>query len=89
MTYFPHLIAGPILHHKEMMPQFEEENTYRLDTQELLGCFQPALDFRSNHGRQSVFAWRPSITWAAAGALVAVCGLLSLSRVSEFLYYQF
>lgn len=23
VTYFPHLIAGPILHHKEMMPQFE------------------------------------------------------------------
>lgn len=22
VTYFPHLIAGPIMHHKEMMPQF-------------------------------------------------------------------
>ncbi|MCT7602551.1 MBOAT family O-acyltransferase [Aliarcobacter butzleri] len=22
VTYFPHLLAGPILHHKEMMPQF-------------------------------------------------------------------
>jgi alginate O-acetyltransferase complex protein AlgI len=22
VTFFPHLIAGPILHHKEMMPQF-------------------------------------------------------------------
>ena len=22
VTYFPHLIAGPVLHHKEMMPQF-------------------------------------------------------------------
>lgn len=24
VTFFPHLIAGPILHHKEMMPQFLE-----------------------------------------------------------------
>jgi alginate O-acetyltransferase complex protein AlgI len=24
VTFFPHLIAGPILHHKEMMPQFAE-----------------------------------------------------------------
>ena len=24
VTFFPHLIAGPILHHKEMMPQFSE-----------------------------------------------------------------
>jgi hypothetical protein len=25
VTYFPHLIAGPVLHHKEMMPQFDED----------------------------------------------------------------
>jgi alginate O-acetyltransferase complex protein AlgI len=30
VSYFPHLIAGPILHHKEMMPQFEAPETYRL-----------------------------------------------------------
>jgi D-alanyl-lipoteichoic acid acyltransferase DltB (MBOAT superfamily) len=29
VTYFPHLIAGPILHHKEMMPQFAHSQTYR------------------------------------------------------------
>lgn len=28
VTYFPHLIAGPILHHKEMMPQFAAPATY-------------------------------------------------------------
>lgn len=28
VTYFPHLIAGPILHHKEMMPQFDEDRNY-------------------------------------------------------------
>lgn len=31
VTYFPHLIAGPILHHKQMIPQFAEARTYRLD----------------------------------------------------------
>ena len=31
VTYFPHLIAGPILHHREMMPQFSDERRYRLD----------------------------------------------------------
>jgi alginate O-acetyltransferase complex protein AlgI len=30
VTFFPHLIAGPVLHHKEMMPQFAEPATYRL-----------------------------------------------------------
>ncbi len=29
VTYFPHLIAGPVLHHKEMMPQFDQPETYR------------------------------------------------------------
>jgi D-alanyl-lipoteichoic acid acyltransferase DltB (MBOAT superfamily) len=28
VTYFPHLIAGPVLHHKEMMPQFSDERIY-------------------------------------------------------------
>lgn len=31
VTYFPHLIAGPVLHHKEMMPQFAEATTYRFN----------------------------------------------------------
>lgn len=31
VTYFPHLIAGPILHHKEMMPQFAHASSYRLN----------------------------------------------------------
>ncbi|KAI5916680.1 MBOAT family protein [Thauera sp. 2A1] len=29
VTYFPHLIAGPVLHHKEMMPQFDDDRNYR------------------------------------------------------------
>lgn len=29
VTYFPHLIAGPILHHAQMMPQFADPRTYR------------------------------------------------------------
>ncbi len=31
VTYFPHLIAGPILHHQEMMPQFAQRKNYHLD----------------------------------------------------------
>lgn len=29
VTWFPHLIAGPVLHHKQMMPQFADPATYR------------------------------------------------------------
>jgi len=31
VTYFPHLIAGPILHHKDMIPQFERNEASRAD----------------------------------------------------------
>lgn len=31
VTWFPHLIAGPVLHHKQMMPQFGHADTYRIN----------------------------------------------------------
>src|SRR6478735_8158843 len=31
VTYFPHLIAGPILHHRDMIPQFERAAAKRPD----------------------------------------------------------
>lgn len=34
VTFFPHLIAGPIVHHREMMPQFRQAD-YRLDWENL------------------------------------------------------
>jgi len=32
VTYFPHLVAGPVLHHSQMMPQFREAACYRVNT---------------------------------------------------------
>ncbi|RYF69333.1 MAG: MBOAT family protein [Comamonadaceae bacterium] len=31
VTYFPHLIAGPVLHHAQMMPQFANPANYRFN----------------------------------------------------------
>ena len=31
VTFFPQLIAGPIVHHKEMMPQFAKDWVYKLN----------------------------------------------------------
>ena len=36
VTFFPHLIAGPILHHKEMMPQFLAPGDPRLKADDVL-----------------------------------------------------
>ncbi|MBI1329185.1 MAG: MBOAT family protein [Alphaproteobacteria bacterium] len=35
VTFFPHLIAGPIIHHKEMMPQFADPKTYVFSSENL------------------------------------------------------
>jgi alginate O-acetyltransferase complex protein AlgI len=58
------------------------------NTQEILGRFQPALNFRGPPAPARL-AWRPTAGWAALVAAVTACGLLSLTRASEFLYYQF
>lgn len=40
VTFFPHLLAGPILHHKEMMPQFDRLRNKVLNWRNLaLGLF--------------------------------------------------
>ena len=46
ITFFPHLIAGPIIHHSEMMPQFREPKTYHFQWENLavgLGIFSIGL----------------------------------------------
>ena len=35
VTFFPHLIAGPILHHSEIMPQFQRNRDFRLRADDL------------------------------------------------------
>jgi alginate O-acetyltransferase complex protein AlgI len=37
VTFFPHLIAGPILHHRDIMPQFANPATYRFRAENLAG----------------------------------------------------
>jgi len=36
VSYFPHLIAGPIIYHKEIMPQFEQKNMFKFHYQNVV-----------------------------------------------------
>ncbi|MGE5766393.1 MAG: MBOAT family O-acyltransferase [Bacteroidota bacterium] len=69
-------------------------------TQEIMRNFNPAFGFRAPRPLragglpmrarlESVLVWRPSSAWAAATAIIAAGAFLSLTRVSEFLYFQF
>ncbi len=39
VTYFPHLVAGPILHHAQMMPQFDDDSIYSPNTASIAAGF--------------------------------------------------
>jgi len=58
------------------------------NTQEIMQRFKPALNHRPGP-TLSRLAWAPQRRWVLAMAVVLACGLLSLTRPSEFLYFQF
>jgi alginate O-acetyltransferase complex protein AlgI len=35
VSYFPHLVAGPVLHHAQIMPQFARPETYTIDSDKI------------------------------------------------------
>jgi len=58
------------------------------NTQQIMWRFAPALDAAvPDHPDQP--AWRPSLLWSVAGGAAAFTGILAITRVSEFLYWQF
>ena len=57
------------------------------NTQQFMARFEPALESVTAPNTQPIR--QPSIVWATAVGLVAVVALLNLTRVSEFLYFQF
>ncbi|MEN9581089.1 MAG: hypothetical protein RJA70_4098 [Pseudomonadota bacterium] len=62
------------------------------NTQEILAHYKPALDHDGLVERPTCLRWwhwRPSNTWAVLTAFVFLLSLLSLTRVTEFLYFQF
>ena len=61
------------------------------NTQELMGRYAPALDYRGDRAiRSSRLYWQPTPAWTAFAVVVAVLALLYMSTgFSEFIYFQF
>jgi alginate O-acetyltransferase complex protein AlgI len=80
VLFFPHLIAGPIVYHKEIIPQFSDRKTFQVNYQNIctgimlffIGLFKKVIiaDYFSPHV-SAVFdlAARPTFFEAWAGAL--------------------
>jgi hypothetical protein len=58
------------------------------NSQQIMRQFQPALD-HAGSVTETRLTWLPVRRWALAMAIVFASGLLSLTRPSEFLYFQF
>lgn len=65
---------------------------YAPNTHEIMCRFRPAINTYqaeiTNSGWAS-FSWRPTPVWALAGSILALWGILSLTQMSEFLYFRF
>ena len=68
------------------------------NTQEILASFAPALEYEQGrvlpsakpvHGLARWIKWRPTKSWAIAVSSVAVFTITQMSRISEFIYWQF
>ena len=60
------------------------------NTYEIFGRFQPALvSYRGQFQRKTMISWRPNYVWALITIVLAIWSVLTMSRISSFLYFQF
>ncbi len=89
-TFFPHLIAGPILHHAEMMPQFQSHRDYRLRADDLavgfswfiMGLFKKVM-------LADKFAPAADAAFAAPSSLTTVPAWAGVLAYALQLYFDF
>ncbi len=68
------------------------------NTQQIMRNFEPALNEHVCTGQDEVrlagkrmdsIQWRPALSWGILTGVIAGLGVLALTRISEFLYFQF
>lgn len=90
VTFFPHLIAGPILHHKEMMPQFAEGRRFSLTADNLsLGMTWFIFGLAKKVLIADYLAPVADATFVHAGSLGALPAWTGLVTYSMQLYFDF
>ena len=90
VTFFPHLIAGPILHHKEMMPQFAAGRRFRLVPADVsLGLTWFLFGLGKKVLIADKLAPQANIAFASAGSLSAASAWTGLIIYTMQLYFDF
>ncbi len=86
VTFFPHLIAGPIYHHKEMLPQYARLASYRVNAQDVavgstifaLGLFKKTV-FADGIAPYADRMFAAVAAGAAPNPIEAWCGVVAFS----------
>jgi alginate O-acetyltransferase complex protein AlgI len=90
VTFFPHLIAGPIIHHKEMMPQFLDKRVSRLNLDDMLiGMSWFVLGLAKKCILADHFAPIADSAFASSRDLTASAAWLGVFAYSLQLYFDF
>ena len=90
VTFFPHLIAGPILHHKEMMPQFSAAHRFSLKPDDVsLGLTWFLMGLTKKVLIADKLAPTANLAFAHAGSLDAANAWTGLIVYSMQLYFDF
>jgi D-alanyl-lipoteichoic acid acyltransferase DltB (MBOAT superfamily) len=89
VTFFPHLIAGPILHHREMMPQFHRE-ARRLNLADFtVGATWFVLGLAKKVLIADTFAPTAFLVFAAQGHLSSRLAWIGVLSYTLQLYFDF
>ena len=90
VTFFPHLIAGPILHHKEMMPQFSDTKRYALNSADVsLGLTWFLLGLAKKVLIADNLMGNADFAFAHSGSLTSVSAITGLVTYTMQLYFDF
>jgi D-alanyl-lipoteichoic acid acyltransferase DltB (MBOAT superfamily) len=90
VTFFPHLMAGPIIHHGEMMPQFESPSNKRLDWNNLTaGAYLFGVGLFKKVAIADAAADWANAGFAAAGALSLVEAWVASLSYTVQIYFDF
>ncbi len=90
VTFFPHLLAGPILHHSEMMPQFAQATNKRPQAANLAsGLFLLTIGLMKKVLLADTFAPIADAGFVAPGTLSAPAAWMAVLAYAMQIYFDF
>jgi alginate O-acetyltransferase complex protein AlgI len=90
VTFFPHLLAGPIIHHSEMMPQFAQATNKRPQWENLAaGLFLLTIGLAKKVLLADTFAPIADAGFAAPAALAAPAAWIAVLAYTMQIYFDF